>query len=135
MTSLVRDTIKRYFTIRELVHKDLLSRYSEEALWNSLDDVLLEALYWIRTTYGKPITINSGDLQNCGLRYNQNSLSAHMLGKALDLHASDLNALLEVCKRCPYLTEIEDPAVTLPKKYIHVSVRHTGMEEIKIFKP
>lgn len=127
--------LKQFFKIEELVHPDLLKIHSEETLWNTLDGRLLMALLWIRVEYGDWITINDDELKNCGLRYNQNSLSAHVLGKAFDLHGKNLEKLLEICKACPYLTEIEDPEITVPKGYLHISVREHQGSGIKIFKP
>jgi hypothetical protein len=79
-----------YFKIKELVHPEFLSDYSEDVLWELFDANLLEAIDRIRDIVGEPITCNTGSLINCGLRHYDDphypALDPHKLGRAIDLH-------------------------------------------------
>jgi len=126
---------KEFFSIRELMPPDLVGKFSEEILWKQIDTDLLLALAWVRAEYNDQIVINNwsfkapGTLKYCGFRPSSCSegavLSGHRLGKSADLHAKDLIRLLEICMRCPYITEVEDERDT--PTWVHISVRaHAG---------
>lgn len=91
----------KYFSIKELVSKQVFSKFGLSA-WMFFEENLLKDLDTIREYHGKSITINDwawgGNLQQCGLRCNLDPLvkdkktiycSAHIMGKAFDLHSSD----------------------------------------------
>lgn len=83
----------KYFKIKELVCPILLKNISEDILWMMFDDRLLRCADLIREKYGA-ITINTGDLVDCGLRDINSKTgarySAHKLGRALDLHIDSI---------------------------------------------
>lgn len=83
----------KYFTIKELVHPDLLKQIGEETAWKIFDDRLLKAADEIRKKYGA-CTVNTGTLTDCGLRDINSTTgakySAHKMGRALDLHILDI---------------------------------------------
>ena len=77
----------KYFKIKELVHPSFLGT-NEVILWRLFDERLLKMADKIREKYGA-CTVNTPDLQNCGLRPMDASgavFSAHKFGCALDLH-------------------------------------------------
>ena len=77
----------KYFTIKELVNPVFL-KLPEEVLWGLLDVRLLKCADKIREKYGV-CTVNTGKLENCGLRPMDASgakWSAHKFGRALDIH-------------------------------------------------
>lgn len=89
-----------YFRLHELVSKDVLYRYGEQA-WSFFDPRLLEFLDWMREEIERPITINDwfwgGGCSQKGFRENLCELvserskanklycSAHMRGMAVDM--------------------------------------------------
>lgn len=90
----------KHFTIKELVSPQVYNKFGEFA-WKFFDENLLRDLDTIREYHG-PITINNwpygGKNTQCGLRTNVDPLvknkktlycSAHLMGKAFDLHSSD----------------------------------------------
>ena len=83
----------KYFKIKELVCPILLKNISENILWMMFDDRLLRCADLIKEKYGA-ITINAGDLVDCGLRDINSKTgarySAHKLGRALDLHIDSI---------------------------------------------
>ena len=83
----------KYFKIKELVCPILLKNISENILWMMFDDRLLRCADLIKEKYGA-ITINVGDLVDCGLRDINSKTgarySAHKLGRALDLHIDSI---------------------------------------------
>lgn len=91
----------KHFGIKELVSKIVFDRWGEKA-WMFFDPDILEDLDTIREHFGTAIIINNwcfgGDLTQCGLRSNLDPLvkntkslylSAHCMGKAFDLHATN----------------------------------------------
>ena len=79
----------KYFTIKELVNPDLLSKIGEKVAWRLLNPTLLKKVDALRDKFG-PITINTPTLKDCGLRDPLSTTGAkysqHKLGNALDLH-------------------------------------------------
>ena len=90
-----------YFGIKELVSPVVYQKFGESA-WMFFEEAVLKDLDTIRETWGNSIIINDwswgGSLKQCGLRSNLDQLvkdktrreqlyiSAHICGKAFDLH-------------------------------------------------
>lgn len=87
-----------YFSIKELVSKQVYQKYKETA-WMFFGPDEKDDLDTIREANGRAIIINNwavgGNLSQCGLRCNLDPLviskteiycSAHCMGKAFDLH-------------------------------------------------
>ena len=105
---IIREKIKDYFAIHELVGKRTYRKYGERA-WRFLDYRTLSALLIIREGLDRPITVNNwyfgGSMQQRGLRTivqqmiknyfykNKLYLSAHLLGKAVDFDVQGMTAL------------------------------------------
>lgn len=83
----------KYFKINELVNPSLLSKLGEALCWTLFDIKLLKLADDIRDKYGI-CTINWNGLVDCGLRDIRSltgaKYSAHKLGKALDIHISEI---------------------------------------------
>lgn len=79
----------KYFKITELVNPTLLKQIGENIAWTIFDETLLRAADAIREKYG-PMTVNTPDLTDCGLRDPQSKTGAkysmHKIGRALDGH-------------------------------------------------
>ena len=88
----------QYFSIQELVSPVVYNKWGQQA-WMFFDEDVLRELDLIRDNLGAPIIINNwhkgGNLKQCGLRSNMDELvknkktlylSAHIMGKAFDLH-------------------------------------------------
>ena len=79
----------KYFKISELVAPALVKALPENTLWALFDERLLRMADAIREKYG-PMTINTPDLTDCGLRDPQSKTGAkysmHKIGRALDGH-------------------------------------------------
>ena len=90
-----------YFKIRELVCPHVLDKWGEKA-WQFLDTAYLETLLVIRRNIlQRPMTCNSSNLTQRGVRCNMCELvrqkdsvymSAHILGKAGDFTVSGMSA-------------------------------------------
>ena len=88
------EALRPYFRVSELVCQHTYARFGEQS-WQFLDtDLLRVLLYLRRDLFGKPIVCNGGTARQRGLRCNrcdlvksktQVYLSAHLLGKGLDL--------------------------------------------------
>jgi hypothetical protein len=103
----IHEGIKKYFSIEELVDKATFTKYGDKC-WQFMCPRLLETLIILREGLGKSMTINSwkngGSQQQRGLRTNTCSivskktaanklyLSAHVLGKAVDITVSGMEA-------------------------------------------
>ena len=79
--------LKKYFHIKELVPKVILTKYGETA-WRVFDTALLHNMLFIREDTKKPMVVNKKGKQyrgydNSGYR-PKTSLSYHKLGKAVD---------------------------------------------------
>ena len=103
----------KYFTIKELVSPIVYGNFGEGS-WMFFTPDVLSDLDTIREAWGSPIIINNwangGNLKQCGLRCNMDDivkkkkslyLSAHLMGKAFDLHDAKGNnvGLWNLCKR------------------------------------
>ena len=99
--------IEKYFSIQEFVGSTTYNKYGRTA-WKWIDKDLLETMLIIRTTIGRPITINNWHI---GGKYSQRGLrtivqqlvknafykgrlylSAHMFGKAVDFDVKGMTA-------------------------------------------
>lgn len=99
----VRQEIKNFFNIKELVGRRTYRKYGERA-WRFLDYRLLYALLIIRVCLGKKMYVNYNGKQQRGLRtivqqivksfFYKNILyiSAHLLGKAADFNVENMTA-------------------------------------------
>ena len=94
-----------HFPIQELVSKIVYDHYKDFA-WSFFDENFLKDLDTIREYHNAAITINNwvygGSNTQCGFRSNKDSLvankktlycSAHCMGKAADLHSSNIKKL------------------------------------------
>ena len=79
----------KYFTIKELVHPDLLKVLPENTLWIIFDERILKAADVTRELFG-PCTINTSQSYNCGFvpfdSGRDAKFSPHKFARALDLH-------------------------------------------------
>lgn len=93
--------LKKYFNIQELVCKHTHERFGDEA-WRFLDTDLLRVLLVLRKGILKvPLIVNTGNVNQRGLRCNmcalvksknKNYLSAHILGKGIDAVSPEMTA-------------------------------------------
>jgi len=101
--NIIREKIKKYFSISELVGSHTVSTYGEKA-WRFLDYRALHALLIVREGIGKSVTVNHGGAEQRGLRTNIQPLvknktlsnklyiSAHIQGKAFDFDVEGMTA-------------------------------------------
>ena len=129
--------IKRYFALPELVGHEVYAKYGEFA-WSFLDHRLLDVIIWLREGLGIPLVCNTAALQQRGLRTNISPLvqektragrmylSAHCLGKGVDLSSSKMSAkdmrkwVMQHIDECPHPIRIEgDKSATT---WLHIDV-------------
>ena len=135
------------FLWEELVHPAIYKRFFERSSLY-VNPQLIILLQAIRTNYGKPITINNwhigGKFKNSGLRDYKNPMgklnrSRHYYGLCFDMKADDIKALQAHVydNRDMYydlgLRVIEKYSYT--PTWCHISVEHTGLDEVKIMIP
>lgn len=140
--------ISTYFSIEEVVPKELYSKFGDKSIWFIQRETLLLADF-IRDRFGKSMTINNwhegGALNNRGFRMPDCAtggfLSQHKFGKAIDFNIEGLTPQ-EVYKDIMdhsdmYMkagaTTVEDIAFT--NGWTHIDRRWTGLNEILIVKP
>lgn len=129
---------KKYFSVKQLFPPELVESFPEYTLWGMLDTQLIKALVWIRVKFDAPILVNNwhanGTRKYSGFRHSACTvgaqLSAHKLGRGLDLHATDISKLRKICLECPLLTEIE--AESLTPTWVHISTRPHFEDGLKI---
>ena len=140
----------RFFSIQELVSKQVYNRYGEFA-WRFFDDAFKQDIDMIRNFHGQGLTINNwlfgGNNEQCGLRSNLDPMvknkttlycSPHCMGKAVDLHSKDNAKLWKDCKwlietgKLRTIKRIESQEST-KNLWVHVDSFGTN-EEIEIFK-
>ncbi len=84
-----------FFSIKELVHPQILKAIGATNSWMRLDADCLRDLDTIRKAYGSEIYINKGRNDSRGLRppndYDGSFYSVHKQGKAFDLVPKDGN--------------------------------------------
>lgn len=130
----VRDRIRKYFHISELVGSRTYDMYKDRA-WRFLDYRLLYALLIVREGLNRKIWVNYGDKEQRGLRTNvqrilkrlfyRNKLyiSAHVLGKAVDFDVQGLDAwevrawILKNEELFPFKIRLEDKV-----SWVHLDV-------------
>ena len=123
MTDTIKN-IKRYFALPELVGREVAAKYGEFA-WAFFDPRLLDVILWLREGLGVPLVCNTPALQQRGLRTNMSPLvqektkagrmylSAHCLGKGVDLSSSKMSAkdmrkwVREHIDECPHPVRLE----------------------------
>lgn len=138
-----------YFKIEELVSPAVLNKYGEDMSWSFFDQKLLINLEWIRRELDRPITVNTwhvgGRFSQRGLRENTSQivydktvrnktyLSAHVLGKGVDLDVKGMTAqevrswLVSNRHRVPYPFRLEEGV-----DWVHLDVM---TYKFKTFKP
>lgn len=141
--------LSKFFKIYELVSPNVYRKYGERS-WMFFDPRLIETLDFIREYFGEPITINNwnwgGYFTQRGLRENtcpivKNKtndfviyLSAHVLGKGVNLHINGYTAdevrekLMEIAKLLPYPIRLEKDV-----SWVHIDVMDEEREKIYIF--
>lgn len=133
-TKQIHEQIKNYFSIGELCDQKTVSTYGERA-WRFFDEKLLHTILILREQIGKPIYINHAGMQQRGLRTNVSPmviektdarrlyLSAHMMGKAVDLDVKGMTAeevrnwIEEHQHLFPYKIRLEDNVT-----WVHIDV-------------
>ena len=134
----------KHFKIWELVPPELVS-LPEDYLWKLFDEKLLRVIDRLREDLGQPITINNwkanGQFSQRGYRTNSSKVgaarSAHKTGMAIDLDVRGFTAnkvrqyILDHRSRYPEVTELEMTLNGKPISWVHISVRPTGLKEIK----
>ena len=136
-----------YFKIEELVDRSTLMTLGEDACWKLFDEKVLILIDKIRKFFGRPMVINNwstgGRFSQRGFRGKTSATgapkSAHKNGQALDFDVVGLTAqfvrnslILNRDKLFPEMTEIEMTIKKVPINWNHVSVRPTGIKELKL---
>lgn len=139
-------SIKRYFSLSELVDAETYKKYGEFA-WAFLDPRLLEVILWLREGLGIPLVCNTSALQQRGLRTNLSPLvqdktkagklylSAHCLGKGVDLSSGKMTAeamrvwVRQHIDECPYPIRMEKDV-----NWLHIDVMNTTENKLVEFK-
>ena len=133
---IVRQRIKQYFHINELVGRRTHKKYGNRA-WQFLDYRLLYALLIIRENIGKPIRVNYGNKHQRGLRtiiqqivkqfmYNNKLyISPHIQGKAVDFDVIGMTAdevrqwIIDNKRLFPFKIRLEKNV-----RWVHMDVRY-----------
>ena len=136
------------FYLQEFVDPDTYKRFSNSSIW-FVDPRIITLAQFIRERLGKPCTINNwnggGKFQYSGFRPAQctigASMSQHRYGRAIDLKVksmtanevrADIISNFDVYKKAGLTTiEHEDFAPS----WVHLDIRTTNMDELKIVKP
>ena len=145
----------RHFGIKELVSKQVYEYftklYGESFCWRFFSEQELRDLDTIRDYHGQEIIINNwasgGSFSQCGFRSNMDPMvkgkttlycSSHMMGKAFDLHSSDIKKLYKDVEtlynlgKLQAIKRIESPNST---KYgwCHVDSFQTTCKGLEVF--
>ena len=141
--------IKRYIALPELVGREVATKYGEFA-WAFLDPRLLEVILWLREGLGIPLVCNTAALQQRGLRTNLSPLvqektragkmylSAHCLGKGVDLSSSKMSAndmrmwIRQHIDECPHPIRIEGDKSA--PTWLHIDVMNITDKKLVIFE-
>lgn len=145
---IVRERIKKYFNISELVGKRTVKKYGERA-WRFLDYRALYALLIVREGLDKSITVNSGSREQRGLRTiiqqivrrksirNVLYISAHIQGKAFDFDVKGMTAkevrewIVNNGYLFPFKIRLEDGV-----SWVHIdTVYEEKNNKVYLFKP
>lgn len=148
MTELIQK-IKRYFALPELVGRDVYAKYGELA-WAFLDHRLLDVILWLREGLGIPLVCNTAALQQRGLRTNLSPLvqektkagkmylSAHCIGKGVDLSSSKMSAkdmrkwIRQHIDKCPHPIRMEGDKSA--PTWLHIDVMNITDNKLVIFE-
>lgn len=148
MTELIQN-IKHYFDLHELVGRDVYAKYGEFA-WAFLDHRLLEVILWLREGLGIPLVCNTSSLQQRGLRTNLSPLvqektkagrlylSAHCLGKGVDLSSSKMSAndmrewIRQHIDECPHPIRLEGDKSA--PTWLHIDVLNITDNKLVVFE-
>ena len=146
---LIEGAIGRFFRPKELVCPHVMQKFGDAGL-RFVDSKILETLYILRTDIlGVPLTCNNynADLTQRGLRCNCCKLvkskssvymSAHVLGKALDLSSGKMTAaemrkrIIANADKLPYPVRLEDDVT-----WLHIDVlneKGEGANKVILFK-
>ena len=141
--------IKHYFALPELVGREVDAKYGELA-WAFLDTRLLEVILWLREGLNIPLVCNTASLQQRGLRTNISPLvhektkagkmymSAHCLGKGVDLSSSKMSAndmrrwIRQHIDDCPHAIRIEGDRSA--PTWLHIDVMNITDNKLVIFE-
>ena len=148
MTETIQN-IKRYFALPELVGREVAAKYGELA-WAFLDQRLLEVVLWLREGLNIPLVCNTAALQQRGLRTNLSSivqvktevgmmyLSAHCLGKGVDLSSGKMSAkdmrkwIRQHIDECPHAIRLEGDKSA--PTWLHIDVMNITDKKLVIFE-
>ena len=141
--------IKNYFALPELVGREVSAKYGELA-WAFLDTRLLDVILWLREGLGIPLVCNTAALQQRELRTNISPLvqektragrmylSAHCLGKGVDLSSSNMSAkdirrwIRQHIDDCPHAIRIEGDKSA--PTWVHIDVMNITENKLVIFE-
>lgn len=132
----------KYFTVEELVSKDVYDLLGDEAI-KLFDPKALEVLEDVREILGIPLTCNDwhlgGDRDYCGYRDLRCTIgapkSAHKTGQAFDLispilSASEMRKRIQLCAhKLRHNIRIEDDVT-----WLHIDVVGNHRQKIYLFK-
>ena len=138
--------IKHYFALPELVGREVYAKYGDFA-WAFLDPRLLDIILWLREGLNIPLVCNTSALQQRGLRTNLSPivqektragkmyLSAHCLGKGVDLSSGKMSAedmrkwIRKNIDSCPHPIRIEKDV-----NWLHIDVMVATDDKLIEFK-
>lgn len=136
------------FTLKELVHKDIINVLGEKRAANLVSPRLLQELERLRNMYGA-ITINGGKFENSGIRkasyYTSwgmmtQSYSTHQWGNTADLKfangvkpAEVYDYILAHQGKFPYIVRMENAHLT--ETWLHIECGQYREEFIEVFEP
>lgn len=110
------------FSIRELVHPDLLAKVGERVAWQMFDERLLRNLQWLRERFGVTYVNINGVFTDRGFdsgTYRTSGTSQHNHGRAIDCHFKDYS-IAEVHKI------LKEEHMNMPEPNIWVEATHNG---------
>ena len=136
-----------FFTKTELLPPSLLTYLSPQLQAMILPERVLRTLDFLRTLVGTPIIINDAKNKIKGIRANNEPKGAkesthkgYQGRQGVDVSCADLPLLLELIKahyKVLLIKRIENPAITMPKGYIHIEIELVGNVDgdLVIFTP
>ena len=140
--------IRKYFDITELVDREVYAIHRVRA-WKFLDETMLHCLYLIRVGLNRPITVNTTNMQQRGLRHNLSSmvrrkdsiyLSAHMLGKAVDFDVKGMDAeevrewIIDNADMFPCKIRLENKKGGKPISWVHLdTIQEPQNDKVHLF--
>jgi len=140
--------ISNNFTVKELVHKDIINVLGEKRAANLVSPHLIAELERLRHIYGA-IHINGGRFKNSGIRkasyytkwgFTYQSYSTHQWGNTADLKftqgikaAEVYDYILAHQDKFPYIVRMENAHET--KTWLHIECGKYREEYIEVFNP